>query len=70
MTKGEQFDILGGSDYTVVKLVCTDGNVVAGDVSNCHCHNLVDGVYLLRIPNDGTGHFQTFNLLGQEMLEA
>jgi len=61
LTKEEQFDILGGS---VVRLVCRDGDAVSGDLPNCHCNNLMDGIYLVKFPDDGTDSYTTYSLLG------
>ncbi|WP_420570720.1 hypothetical protein [Kordia sp.] len=68
LTKVEQFDILGGND-SVVKIVCSGGNLVSGDAPNCHCHNLGDGIYLVQYTNDGTDSYRTINMLGKVVEE-
>ena len=66
LTKAEQFSVLGGS---VVRLVCRDGDAVSGDLPSCHCSNLGNGMYLVQFPEDGTGSYTTYNMLGRAVEE-
>jgi len=68
LTKKEQFEILGRNG-SAVKIVCANGNVVSGDVPNCHCHNLGNGIYIVQYADDGTDSYRTINMLGKVVEE-
>lgn len=62
LTKTEQFAVLGGSVY---KLVCINGQAQGDVLDDCHCAGLSDDVYLVQFPDDGTGGYTTYSLLGK-----